>query len=709
MNSRLPVPASPGQSLADVGQRAPATVDRVDLTASVSFFRRRLGLIAAITALALCVGAVLSLREARIYTAQAVVSLEAPSSVPDPTATGAPAATAPTSGFVDTQAEVITSRELATRVGEALGLLKGKTDEERRGIVDDLQGSVGATRTGETYVLAITYSAASGEDAAKRVNEFARQFTQWQTRSTRERNQEAIRTIEPRLAELREQAQQNTEALQRYRIANNLLTTSGASLTEQEISAYNQQVTAARAAAAEDIARLNTALTQLRSGSAGDDVGEALGSPVIGSLRGKEAEIAAQAANLASKYGPNHPDLVRTQSQLTEVRGQIDSEIKRVISNLEAKRSVSQQRLGSLTGSLSGAEGKLSRNNAAMVGLNELERNAQVSQTLYETYLNSYRQLVAAEGAERPIAKVLSYGEVPFLPSSPNVPMNMLLSLVIGMGAGLLAAFLAETFYKGVTAPEEIETATGEHYLGSIPLLASVTKGKARPITSIGEQPRSAFAESFRSLRTSIEQIAFGPAQIIAITSSLPKEGKSITAVCLAQTLARSGARTLLIDCDEMSRGVSTQLRLPQDYPGLIQVLDETAKFDDTLLTGDGGLSVLPIRRAERPADALLTGEQMDDLLRVLRDRFEYIVLDLPPVLPIAAARDLAAKADATLMLIRWRKTALAALQSALHQMPQDRINVVGVAMTQVDMRRRSLFGKNDPAFYFREYRSYYA
>jgi capsular exopolysaccharide synthesis family protein len=304
---------------------------------------------------------------------------------------------------------------------------------------------------------------------------------------------------------------------------------------------------------------------------------------------------------------------------------------------------------------------------------------------------------------------VLTFAEVPLLPSSPNIPMNMLLSLVIGLGAGLLAAFLAETFFKGVTGPEEIETATGEHYLGSIPLLSSVTRGDAKTANAIGEQPRSAFAESFRSLRTSIEQIAFGPAQIIAVTSALPKEGKSVTAICLAQTLARSGERTLLIDCDEASRGVSRQLRLPRDHPGLLQVLEETNSLEETILSGDAGLSILPIRMGEKPGEAILTGDQMDDLLKILRERFEYIVLDLPPVLPIAAARELAAKADATIMLIRWRKTALAALQSALRQMPEDRINVVGVALTQVDMRRRSLFGKNDPSFYFREYRSYYS
>ncbi|MDB5723768.1 MAG: hypothetical protein JWQ16_522 [Novosphingobium sp.] len=710
MNSRQIVTAgSSGRTLAEVGERNALSVDRVDLSSSVSFFRRRLALIATVTGIALCIGAGISLIRDRLYTAEAVVSLEAPGQGPDPMATGAPAAQTPTSGLVDTQVEVITSRELATQVGTALGLFKGQDDAGRRAIIDDLQGNVAANRNGESYAVNILYTAETGPEAAQRVNEIAKQFTQWQLRSTRQQNQEAIKTIEPRLAELRRQAEINTAALQNYRIANNLLTTSGASLTEQEISSYNQAVTTARAAAAEDQARLGTAQSQLRSGSVGDDVGEALGSPVITALRAKEAEIGGQLANFSARYGPNHPELVRTRSELAEVRQQIATEITRTISNLQAKRAVSQQRLASLAGSLSTAQGKLSRNNSAMVGLNELTRNAQVSQTLYETYLNSYKQLIASEGAERPNARILTFAEVPVLPSSPNIPMNMLLSLVIGAGAGLLAAFLAETFFKGVTGPEEIETATGEHFLGSIPVLASVTKGKGRAVTSIGEQPRSAFAESFRSLRTSIEQVAFGPAQIIAVTSSLPKEGKSVTAICLAQTLARTGARTLLIDCDEASRGVSGLLRLDDGHPGLIQVLEGENRLDESLLEGDGGLAVLPIRRATKPGDAALTGEAMDEFIAALRKDFEYIVLDLPPVLPVAAARELAAKADATVMLIRWRKTPVAALQSALRQMPQDKINVVGVVITQVDMRRRSLFDRGDPAFYFREYRNYYA
>jgi len=710
-NSRqiISAPGGRGRSLAEIGETALTPVDRVDLTGSVSFFRRRLRLIVSVVLLALAIGAALSFMQPKVYTASAVVSLRPPPENQSGANVAVATAPAPSSAYVDTQVEIITSRKMAEQVAAGLGLLDGLPEERRRDAVDDLQGNVRAERSGESYALTITYDGSSGEEAARRVNAFARQFANWELRLGREQNKEAIAAIEKRLAELRQQAQADTAALQQYRIANNLLSTSGASLTEQEISSYNQEVTRARAEAAEDHARLNTALDQLRAGSSGDDVGEALGSAVITSLRSREAEVGGEVANLASRYGSNHPELIRARGELREIRGQIDSEISRTISNLRAKRAVSQQRLASLTGSLNTARATLSQNNAAMVGLDELERNAQVSQGLYETYLNSYQQLVASEGTEQSNARILSLAEVPFFPSAPNIPMNMLLALCIGLGAGLLAAFLAETFFRGVTGPEDIEGDVGERYLGSVPLLASVSKKQRREVTAIGKEPRGAFAEAFRALRTSIEQATLGPAQVLAVTSALPKEGKTVTAICLAQTYAMSGASTVLVDCDEAKRGVTRLLNLPSEHPGLIEVLNGESELDEALFSSEAGLSILPLRNAVDPAEAPLSGEAMNRVITLLRARFEYVILDLPPVLPVAAARNVATMADATIMLVRWRKTASAALRSALHQMPADRINIVGVALTRVDMRRRSLFGRQDPAFYYREYRAYYA
>lgn len=710
--SRQILSAAPGAGPHDLmvpGQGLIAVPDRVDLRGSISFFRKRLSMILIITAAFVALGGIISLFQDRVFHTTATVSLETPV---EPSSADSRALAmngpAPSSAFVDTQVEIIESRELAQRVAGALGELDGLSPAEQDQVVSRFQSSVSAARSGESYALDITFAAAAPNEAARGANEFARQFTQWEVVSTRKRNQDSIKLVAARLEQLRQQSHADTQALQQYRIANNLLSTSGASLTEQEISSYNQEVTRARAEAAQDLARLSTARQQMRSGSSGDDVGEALGSSVVSSLRSREAEVGGQVANLKARYGANHPQLIRAQEELAEIRRQIQAEIGRVVSNLEARSQVSSQRLASLTDSLGAARGKLAQNNAAMVGLAEYERTAQASQALYETYLNSYKQLVAAEGTERANARILSLADAPLLPDSPNVPMNLVLALVIGLGVGVAAAYLAESLFHGVTSPEEVERSLGERFLGSIPLLSSVSKTARREVPAITDEPRSAFAESFRSLRTSIEQAVPGDAQVIAVTSALPREGKSVTSACLAQTLAVGGAATLLIDCDLRRRGVSRLLQLPHGHPGLIEVLEGRATLADALVSGETGLSVLTVRPADNEPESLLTGALFAELLAELRQQFDHIVLDLPPVLPIAAARVLASHADATVVVVRWRKTVESAVRSALSQLPRDRVNVVGVAISQVDMRRRRMFGHDDPSAFYGEYRNYY-
>ena len=697
-----------GRALERVGSYPVGHSDRLDLSDSVSFFRKRLGLIGLVTLAALIIGAAVSFLSDKEYDASSVVSMVSP---PNETATTGETATAgpqPNNAYVDTQIEIIESREMAQRVASALGLLSGQDVAGQNRVVDRLQRNVDVERSGESFALKINVRADTGEGAAERANAYANQFTNWELDASKDRTQDSIETISSRLAELRQQAQSDTAALQQYRIANNLLSTSGSSLTEQEISSYNQAVTSARAEAAEDEARLQTALSQLRSGSSGDDVGEALGSSVVSSLRQREADLTGQVAALSSRYGANHPELIRAKDQLSDVRGQIQAEIERVISNLRAKRNVSQQRLASLNGSLASAKGQLSQNNSAMVGLDELQRNADVSQGLYETYLNSYKQLVAREGTERPNAQVLTLAQAPSLPSSPNIPMNMVLALIIGLGAGIAAAFLAETLFSGVATADDIRQKTNLPFLGSVPLLGSVSKGSANEVRAITSEPRGAFAESFRSLRASIEQTVFGPTDVLAITSALPREGKTITSTCLAQTIAIGGETVVLIDCDHIRSGVTKLLSLDPEHPGLFQLLDKSRNLDEVMISDASGLNVIPMGFAPQNAESLLDNGAFEALLNQLKLNYDQIVLDLPPVLPVAAARIIASYADATIMTVRWRKTAGPALQSAVGMMENHAINLGGVAMTQVDYRKKSLFGANDPVFYFGDYRSYY-
>jgi polysaccharide biosynthesis transport protein len=703
------VPSTAAQLPARNEPYLPATADRLDLTESVAFFRRRFKLILGALALSLLAGLIYAKFAPKIYTANATVMLTDDAAEEIRAADRPESRQAISSELVDTQVEIITSRAMAERVAGALGMGKGLSSKALRGVIDELEREVSAARTGKSYALSISYSATEAAAAATIANEYARQFANWELRSNKENRAETLALVQQRLGELRAQAQIDTQSLQQYRIANNLLSTSGASLTEQEISNYNQEVTGARAGAAEDEARLQTALSQLRSGSSGDDVGEALGSTVISALRAQEAVAAGEVADLGSKYGANHPQLIQAQSRLTDVRGQIQAEIGRVISNLRAKRDVSQQRMASLSGSLSNARGKLTQNNSAMVGLSDLERAASASQGIYDAYLNRYKELLAAEGSERPNAKILTLATVPVWPKSPNVPLTLALALVIGLGIGIIAAYFTEAVFHGVSTPDELERSSGGHYLASIPLLKSVEPKIRHAVTAMQQSPNSAFAESFRALETAISQATHGQNQVIAITSALPDEGKTVISCCLSYVLAQSGKKTILIDCDLRRAGISRLLDMREYDHGLIEYLDGKTEINFDNLSDERIFCVLPLRPSDELPDHLLTGDAFIRLLDELRTRFDHIILDLPPVLPIASTPVLAARADATVMTTRWRKTSRFALRAALKRLPADQVNLVGLALNQVDMRRRAYFERGDPSFYYKQYRDYYS
>jgi uncharacterized protein involved in exopolysaccharide biosynthesis len=339
-------------AIANLGEHALVTSDRLDLVGTVSFLRQRLGIILGCAAIGLVAGGAFSVLSHKIWRAEATVMVldtakQSPGSGPDDTT-----ATVPETQLVDTQTAIIESQDMAVRVVQALpaGILMPSPV-----LYDTLMHRIAARRNSQTYALTISYDAPTAKQAQMVVNEYARQYAKWQVTTEQERNLRLRKQVEGRLDKLRQQAQADTEALQHYRIAHNLLSTSGASLAEQEISVYNQEVSKARAAAVEDRARLDTAIEQLRKGSSGDDVGEALDSPVISSLRAQEGQLAGQVANLEARYGPNHPVLIQNRNQLQEVRSRIQAEIGRVMSNLQAKRNVSQERLGSLDASLAGA------------------------------------------------------------------------------------------------------------------------------------------------------------------------------------------------------------------------------------------------------------------------------------------------------------------------------------------------------------------
>lgn len=648
---------------------------------------------------------------------------------------------------IDTEVEVIQSRGLARQVAEQLQLendpefnwalrppgrlqqliarIQGqelaeprlpRTFEEielgRERAASALRGGLNVRRAGLTYIVGIGFTSLEPQKSARIANAFAEQYGMNQLEAKFEATRQANTFLEGRLEELREEVLNAETEVEQFRINNNLLSSSGTTLTEQEISSYNQQLATAMTEQAAEEARLRTARSQLARGSDGDDVGEALQSSVIAQLRGQRAQVATRVADLEANYGPRYTELIRARQELEAIDAQIGAEIRRVISNLEARVQVAQDRTASIRGTLAQARRALAGNNEASIRLNELERNAQSVRALYEGILERYQETSFQTGTATPDSRVVSPARPSGAPSSPNILVNLVLGFIVAIAAGGAALVLSELLDDGMTTAEDVEKRLRLPALGSIPLLKSIADSKDRRMTPIDHllaRPLSGFAEAFRSLRTSILYAPVGrKVKVVTVTSALPGEGKTTTAVCLAISAAMAGSRVVIVDCDIRLRNVSRLLDVKADI-GLLDVLDGTATLDEALIRGEKSDAwVIPLAKRDFTPKEVFNTPEMTSLLNELRGRFDLVILDTAPVLAIAETRILASLSDAVVFLTRWRRTPGKAADAALRALEQSQAAVAGIVLTQVDVNQQARYGYGDPGYYYASYQKYY-
>ncbi|KPF78537.1 hypothetical protein IP88_03305 [alpha proteobacterium AAP81b] len=728
----LPPPGAVGYPMVD------GAPDRVDTGSVLGALRRRrlliLGVFLACLGLALAVTLVLP----RTWTASADIIVD-PGQRELRVVPGEDAAQiAPdSSGLIETELETLRSRSLAGAVFDRLKLGRDSAfmalvtprpslidrvqaslgvsqplapptaaDLRERGI-DRLVGSVDAARVGTSYVLRISIDDALPRRAAALANAYVAAYVDQSISGKVGSNRDAVRVLTGRVEELRQQAQADTDAVQSYRIANNLLSKSATSLTEQEISTYNQSLASARAEAAEARSRLAAARAQLAGGGAGN-VGEGAVSPVVQSLRAQRAQISARVADLSNRYVDSFPDLVAARRQLADIDTQIDAEVTRALQNLEARASAAQGRLASLEGSLGGARSTLRGNNSALTRLDGLERRAAASQALYDSYLNRYKETVAKSGAETPGARLLTAASPPKRPSAPSMPLNLALGGIVGLLLGTAAAIAIESLYRGLTAGADVERVLGVRYLGGVPLLKSLEHRATTAAETIARHPGGVYAEALRGVLAATRAGGTDRLKVIAITSAFPGEGKSTLAHGLARVAALGGERTILVDCDAVKSRIAADLGIARDRPGMAEAIAGGEASGAVWTDPVGGADILAFTKPLADGERLLDRGRLQRLVARLRESHDVIILDCGPLLAIAETREIATLADHVIVAAKWRTTRGDIVLTALKMLPWGAIRSVGVTLTMVDLKRQARLGGSDATAFYRKYAQYY-
>ncbi len=587
-----------------------------------------------------------------------------------------------------------------------------KAQREFETAVSILSSKVNVTRVGATYIIDILATSESPTLAAQIADTVAKEYEVDQLNAKFEANKRETGFLEEKLSALREEVRQAESAVTAYMIAYDLTNADGSSLAEQEITRVTTDLTNAEADLAVAQARLNNVRAiQARGGNGIDGIAEVLGSAVIGELRRQKAEIDGQRAELAIRYGPRHPEILRIESEARDISAQITAEVGRIVSSLEGEVDVVESRVRSLRTNRQRLNSQLAQNNRAQVGLGELEREAESKRLVYQRYLETNNEQGSTENYAKADARILSAAAVPSSPSFPRTKLNIALGMILGgmLAAGL--ALLAELLDNYFSTPEDIERMFSVSSIGSIPLLTklkSFGKKDISPADYLIANPLSAFAESVRNLRASIIFADLDKeSKTVSITSSLPDEGKTSMTYCLGRMSAMSGARTIIIDGDFRRRQLTDVIGFEPERGFIEHLFGEVTLEEATYIDEQTGLHILPLTNARNTPRDVFGSKAFDALIENLKDSYDLIVIDTGPILLMAESRVIASKTDQVIVVAKWRSTSRWTVQETMKILNDFNANVAGIAMTFVDMAKRKKHGYSGGATHD-SYNKYY-
>jgi succinoglycan biosynthesis transport protein ExoP len=597
--------------------------------------------------------------------------------------------------------------------------------------LEALQRRLKVTREATTFVIDVQASSENPEKAAKVANAVADSYFYEQIDSKANTNKVAASWLNRQLEALKERVLASDKAVEDFRAANNLITTQGQTVNDQRLTDLNNKLMEAHAQTAEAKSRLEEVESIVKNHSDPGALDRALNSQVIAQLRRQYAEVAKDVADLSSKFGPQHPQVINAKAQLAATQHLIDQEVKRILANTRETYRVAQSREQALQKSVDELQAASSDLNKSQVRLRELQREADANRTLYEAFLARYKQTTAQESLELPDSRIVSRADVPIKPSYPKTRLVLALALLLGSGFGVIGAFVADFLDSRVKSLRQAELITNLPALAAIPLVGPrelarrayrgrKALGQYDPKTTIMlppvmqpplmryalEEPTSLFAESVRAVRLAVQRGTRNEAiKMVMISSSIDGEGKTTLSVNLALSLAAVGMRTILVDGDLRNPELTRSL-CPRAQAGLIEVaVGRVALEDAVLVDKPTGLMVLPSppRRATF-INEFVFSDMMSNLLDNLRRRFDFVIVDAPPLVPLVDARALAEQADRIVLAIRWDATPQDVVTHAIETLTPAQDRLLGTVLTRVDLRRLRFYDYYRSSSYIEPY-----
>ena len=424
---------------------------------------------------------------------------------------------------------------------------------------------------------------------------------------------------------------------------------------------------------------------------------EVFNNPAVVAARAAEANAEKRMAEVAGSLGTSHPAYQAAQAELNQARASLRRQSESVIASISKAYEVARQSELALEKEVAASKGNIQEINRKEGKLNVLQREVATNQQIYQTFLAKVKETDATADFQNPIARVVDPAVPPLLAAKPPKPQLILLAALIGTLLGAMLAISREQKNAVIRSSDEVQEKLGAPLLVAVPKLTG-EDAKQLPMLQ-HQQPQSLFSESVRSALTGVRLSLMNVERpVVAFTSTLPGEGKSTMASSFAIEQGRT-KRTLLIDCDMRKPALRRMLNIPENTKGLSDLFHGEPIENCVLPLNDLDISVLVAGTRARNAHDLVMSPRFTDVLEQLKEHFELIVIDTPPLELVSDALPIGANATGLIYVVKANSTLIPMARRGLERIAAANVRILGVILNNHDFEKAGR--------YYGEYNTY--
>jgi succinoglycan biosynthesis transport protein ExoP len=585
--------------------------------------------------------------------------------------------------------------------------------------IEKFQERLKVTRIGLSYVIQIEFTSEDPARAALVTNEMATAYINQQLRSKLEMAEGAGKWLEGRIAELRGQATNSDRAVQNFRAEHNIINAGDQLITDQQVQELSKQRILAETNLAEAKARYERIKAVNASQSTDAAVTDALDNAMIVRLQERYLDLVQRQNDLATRYGKGHRTVVALGREISQNRSDMSLELRRLEETYKSEYEIASTRLAQLQEGLDKLLSTSANSLQAQVQLRELQSTSNSYGSLYNSFLERYIQTVQQQSFPVTEAKVITPAAKPLKATGPGGIVILGGTVAFGLLLGCGLAIGRELLDVVLRTPAQLERLSGANFLGVLPITkTAAANGEKKPqdgpfssipprLTYALDAPFSRYAETIRSIRVAVDSCRIRePMHVIGIVSAMPGEGKTTVATNLAFLVAHSAdVRILLLDLDLRNPAQTRQLARSRD--GLLQVLEGKKSLRDMVcIHAPTGLHFLPtgVHRPISNTSEFLNSVAMQKLLEEARQNYDYVILDLPPLVPLVDAHAVAHMVDGFVLVTEFGKTSTDLLRRALRSATEIRKKLIGAVLNKVDLRQLARLENVGGTYYTSEY-----